>query len=98
MVYETAEMYLPTSELIQLDAELARIEGKAQEGRRFKRTTKRKRLSREQKLRAVAMYVDEDVPHSRIATHLGVSKRYVEMLWREVRESRESPSEPSQAS
>jgi DNA invertase Pin-like site-specific DNA recombinase len=95
MVYETAEMYLPTAELIQLNAELARIEGKAQEGRRFKRTTRRKGLSREQKLRAVAMYVKEGVPHSRIATHLGIGERHVRTLWREVREGRGSLSEPA---
>jgi hypothetical protein len=85
-VYETAKIHLPTAELIQLNAELQRVEGVQQQGRRFKRTTKRKRLSLEQQLRAVEMYVREDGPSERIATHLGVSVSTVEKRRRQLRE------------
>jgi hypothetical protein len=83
-VYETGEMYLATPELIQLDAELRRISAAGQAGRRFRRPVRRRRLSREQELKAVAMYVDEGVPHRRIArisvaagdTSRGCGERY----------------------
>jgi FixJ family two-component response regulator len=85
-VYETGEQYLRESELVQLAIELERIANEHQQGKRFRKPVQRRRLTKEQKLRTVSYLVDEGLPNSRIATHLGVSERQVERLRREARE------------
>jgi hypothetical protein len=87
-VYETAQAFLAESELVQLALELNRIDGKPT-GRRFSgKPTRRKRLSREQRIQGAEFLRAEGVPNSRIATHLGVSERRVEQLFQEARKLR----------
>jgi transposase len=84
-VFETAELYLAMPELIQLGTELERID--TERRKRFGPQPKRRKLSREQKLRAVAFLAKEGTPPARIAKHLGISPTHARRLMREAETS-----------
>ena len=76
-VYETAEGYgYPLSQLLQLDAELTRIDSERR--KRFGTVPTRKRPSSEDRAKAILYLTAEGVADGRIAKSLGLSKGHVQ--------------------
>jgi DNA-binding CsgD family transcriptional regulator len=95
-VYETAEDFLPKTELIQLDVRLTEIDGKRR--KRYGIVPKRKRLSKTQRLETIAFLDREGLPTSRIAKQLGIRPDSVRRLRTEARKlGLLSPSQGSEA-
>jgi len=92
-VYETAEVDLSGTELIQLDRELTRID--TERRRRFGKVPQRKRMSLERKRQTVVWLTNEGLPATRIAEQLGLSVRRVEELRQDARRIAAESSEPA---
>ena len=85
-VYETAESYgYPLPQLLQLDAELTRID--IARRKRFGTVPTRKRPSSEDKAKAVIYLTDEGVADGRIAKSPGIGIRQVTRLRARVRQA-----------
>ena len=77
-VYETGELFLNGSELVQLDAELTRLDSGRQ--KRFEKVPTRKRMSTEGKMKTVLFLTAEGLSNERIANQLGTTARHVQRL------------------
>jgi DNA invertase Pin-like site-specific DNA recombinase len=95
-VYETAIRYLSKTELVHLDRRLTEINAEVRKKYRdsgtpvpkqFRRTDKRRRMPRADKIKTVIFLTNEGLPDARIADHLGISRRTVRQLRADAREA-----------
>ena len=85
-VYETAESYgYPLHQLLQLDAELTRIDSERR--KRFGTVPTRRRPSSEDKAKAILYLTAEGVADGRIARSLGVSQGHVRNVRAKVKQA-----------